>query len=72
MSKLKVSFTIKVTDEIDLNESAVQKIKELQSKGESILLVDELKQDIADNFNINVSCVEVLEHIETIVEGEGE
>lgn len=72
MNKMKVSFTIKVTDEFEITPREVQNVNALTSQGESLLKIDELKKVIAEALDINTSCVEVLEHSEIVVEGKGE
>lgn len=72
MAKMKVSFTVRVNSEIDLDEKELESIKQAKAEGRKIFLEEELRQDIADNFDIDVSCVEVVDHSETLIEGIGE
>ena len=71
-TKMKVSFTVRVNSEITLNAEELEAVKQDKAEGREILLVEELRQDIADNFDIDISCVEVLDHSEILVEGIGE
>lgn len=72
MDKMKVSFVIKVDSEIELNEREVGVVKQCIAEGKEVLRVEELKQELADNFGIDKSCVEVIEHSEELIEGIGE
>lgn len=72
MTKMKVSFTVRVNAEIDLDEEELEIVKQAKAEGKEILRIEDLKQDIADNFDIDKSCVEVLDHSEILIEGIGE
>lgn len=73
MAEMKLHFTIKVDAKVPLTSEEAQSYKEFEASGKEILLVEELKNDIADEYGIDVSCVQVLEHgTELIEEGTGE
>lgn len=72
MAKLKVSFTVKVSDEVNLNDEQVKVFKGYKTEGKDIFLEEKLKQDMADTFGIDKFCVEVIEHSEELIEGIGE